>query len=315
MKLQAIEKNSISHYVEYEYQNLSFQEKQEKISKLQNDLENGKLNLEHYLSLVENDKIIGLLRWRIGELGGQKVVSTLGSPSITLPEKRHEAMEIMIRALLELSSEHLAVTKLTLDEERIGHFSPEFFLKFNMALTFQNQGYARDLQNLEPNNSKLELEKIEDTETSLLKAAKLLEIIQGDSFDPTAIEDLDDSVASIEDRVAQGQYLDSIGGASRNYIVKYHSQEIGLLFPRYTHIKERQGGMFCGIIPEFRQKGLGRQVHYLGLEILKEMGALHYRGETFVGNTPMKSIFAANQCILILNSNYWEYQTITTPRI
>lgn len=314
MKLQSIEDSSIPDYIEFEYKNLSFQEKQEKISKTLNDLKIGKLNLEHYLSLVENNQIIGLLRWRIGELDGQKVVETLGSPSIALLEKRHEAMEIMIQALLELSSKHLALTKLTLDEERIGHFSPEFFLKFNLALTFHNQGYSWDLQNLESTNSELELESIEETENSLSKAAKLLEVIQADSFDPTAIEDLDDSLASIEDRIAQGQYLDSIGGAARNYIVKYHNQEIGLLFSRYTHIKERQGGMFCGVIPEFRQKGLGRQVHHLGLESLKEMGALHYRGETFVGNTPMKSIFRANQCLLIPNSNYWEYQTTITAK-
>jgi predicted acetyltransferase len=220
MKLQAIEERSIPDYVEFEHHNLSFQEKQEKISKLLNNLKIGKLNSEQYLSLVENNKIIGLLRWRIGNLDGQKVVETLGSPSIALPEKRLEAMEMMIQLLLELSSKHQALTKLTLDEERIGYISPEFFLRFNL----------------------------------------------------------------------------------------------GLLFPRYTHIKQRQGGMFCGTVPEFRQKGLGRQVHHLGLERLKKMGALHYRGETFVGNTPMKSIFAANQCLFIPNSNYWEYQTISTPK-
>jgi predicted acetyltransferase len=315
MKLHAMEETSIPDYVEFEHSNLSFQEKQERISRLLNNLKIGKLNPEQYLSLVENNIIIGLLRWRVGDLDGQKVVETLGSPSIALPEKRHEAMEVMIQSLLELSSKHMALTKLTLDEELVGNISPEFFLKFNLALTFQNQGYYRDLQSLETSNTTLTLENIEeDNEAVLLSAANLLTAIQADSFDPTAIEDLEDPLATIEDRIAQGQHLESIGGASKNYIVKQHNQEIGLLFPRYTHIKERRGGMFCGIIPEFRQQGLGRQIHYLGLEQLKQMGALHYRGETFADNTPMKSIFAANQCLLIPNSNYWEYQTISAPK-
>jgi predicted acetyltransferase len=314
MKLQAIEERSIPDYVEFEHHNLSLQEKQEKTSRLLNTLKIGKLNPEQYLSLIENDKIIGVLRWRIGNLNGQKVVGTLGSPSIALPEKRFEAMEMMIQLLLDLSSKHQALTKLTLDEQRIGYISPEFFLRFNLGLTFQNQGYFRDLQNLEPSLTALTLESIADTETDSLRAANLLKIIQADSFDPTAIEDLEDPLASIEDRIAQGQSLERMGGGSENYVVKHHDQEIGLLFPRYTHIKERQGGMFCGIVPEFRQKGLGRQIHYLGLERLKQMGALYYRGETFVGNTPMKSIFAANQCLLVPNSNYWEYQTSSTSK-
>jgi hypothetical protein len=67
--------------------------------------------------------------------------------------------------------------------------------------------------------------------------------------------------------------------------------------------------MFCGTVPEFRKQDLGRQIHLLGLQKLKEMGALHYRGETFVGNIPMEHIFLANQCSPIPNSNYWEYVT------
>ncbi len=309
MKVQACNENTIADYVEFRFADLSVEEKQEKTKKLSENLKNGKFDPEKMLCVVENNKIIGKFQWKIDDSDGKKLLSTFGSPNISAPNRQPKVIELIVQTLLDLSAKQSALLRIAFDEELVGFVPPELLAKFNLTLSFQNQGYSCDLQNLEPVDADLRLENITDAEESLSRAAKLLELIQSNSFDPTAVEDLDDPLAVIEERIAQGEYLERIGGAAQNFIVLQNGQEIGLLMPRYTKPKERQGGMFCGIVPEFRKQDLGRQIHQLGLQKLKEMGALHYRGETFVGNIPMEHIFLANQCSLIPNSNYWEYVT------
>jgi predicted acetyltransferase len=309
MNVQICDENTIADYVEFRFQDLSVDEKQEKTKKMLDNLRNRKFDPEKVLCVVENNTIIGIFHWKIDDFDGKKLLSTFGSPNISVPNRRPEMIELIVQTLLDLSAENSASMQVAFDEELVGFVPPESLEKFNLTLAFQNQGYYRDLQNLEPVDMDVTLENIIDSEESLSKAAKLLELIQSNSFNPTAAEDLDDPLGVIEERIAQGEHLKRIGGAAQNFIVHKNNQEIGLLLPRYTHPKERQGGMFCGILPEFRKQDLGRQIHYLGLQKLKEMGALHYRGETFVGNIPMEHIFLANQCSLIPNSNYWEYVT------
>jgi predicted acetyltransferase len=309
MKVQACNENTIADYVEFRFEDLSVEEKQAKTKKMLDNLKSGKFDPEKVLCIVEDEKIIGIIQWKIDNLDDKKLFSTLGSPNISAPNRRPEVIEVIVQTLLDLSAKQTALLRVAFDEELVGYVPPELLAKFNLRLSFQNQGYYRNLQNLEPIDTDLTLESITDSEECLSRAAKLLELIQSNSFDPTAAEDLDDPLGVIEERVAQGEFLESIGGAAQNFIVLQNSQEIGLLMPRYTKPKERQGGMFCGIVPEFRKQDFGRQIHHLGLQKLKEMGALHYRGETFVSNIPMEHIFLVNQCSVIPNSNYWEYVT------
>ncbi len=309
MNVQICDENTIAAYVEFRFQDLSVKEKQEKTEKMLDNLKSGKFDPKKVLCIVENSKIIGIFQWKIDTLGDKKLLSTVGSPNISVPNQRPEVIEVIVQTLLNLSAKNSASMRVAFDEELVGFVLPESPKKFNLRLSFQNQGYGRDLQNLEPLRTDLSLEDITDAEESLSRAAKLLELIQSNSFDPTAAEDLDDPLGVIEERIAQGEFLERIGGAAQNFIVHQNNQEIGLLMPRYTQPKQRQGGMFCGIAPELRKQDLGRQIHHLGLQKLKEMGALRYRGETFVGNIPMERIFLVNQCTLVPNSNYWEYVT------
>jgi predicted acetyltransferase len=309
MRVQACDENTIADYVKFRFQDLSIEEKQEKTNKMSENLRSGKFDPEKTLCVVEKNSIIGIFQWKIDNSDGNKLLSTFGSPHISAPNRRPEVIELIVQTLLDLSAKNSASMRVAFDEELVGFVPPEWLAKFSLRLAFQNQGYYRNLQNLEPLQTDLTLENITDTEESLSRAAKLLELIQSNSFDPTAKEDLDDPLGVMEERIAQGEYLERIGGSAQNYIVHKNNREIGLLMPRYTQPKERQGGMFCGIVPKFRKQDLGRQIHHLGLQKLKEMGALKYRGETFVGNIPMEHIFLANQCSPIPNSNYWEYVT------
>jgi predicted acetyltransferase len=309
MRIQTCDENTIADYIDFKFEDLSTKEKQEKTQKMLDNLRIGKFDPEKILCVFENSKIIGIFQWKIDTVNGQKQLSTFGSPHISAPNRQHEVIELMVQTLLDLSAKYSASLRVAFDEEMVGFVPPELLAKFNLTLVFQNQDYYRNLQNLEPVDTDLTLESISDAEESLSRAAKLLELIQSNSFDPTAAEDLDDPLGVIEERIAQGDFLERIGGAAQDFIVLQNKREIGLLMPRYTQPKEREGGMFCGIAPEFRKQDLGRQIHHLGLQKLREMGALHYRGETFVGNIPMEHIFLANQCSLILNSNYWEYVT------
>jgi predicted acetyltransferase len=300
MNVQICDENIIADYVEFRFRDLNTEQKQEKMQKMSKNLRNGKFDPKKVLCVVEKNSIIGIFQWKIDDFDGKKLLSTFGSPNISAPNRRLEVIDLIVQTLLDLSAKNSASMHVAFDEELVGFVPPEWLAKFNLRLS---------LQNLEPLHTDLTLESITDVEESLSRAAKLLELIQSNSFDPTAAEDLDDPLGVIEERIAQGEYLEQIGGVAQNFIVLQNNQEIGLLMPRYTQPKERRGGMFCGISPKFRKQDFGRQIHYLGLQKLKEMGALQYRGETFVGNIPMEHIFLANQCSLIPNSNYWEYVT------
>lgn len=309
MNLQPLDENTLLGYIAFQFPQISLQEQQEKIKKISENLASERLIPEQYLLFVDENKVCGLLRWHFQNRGDQKILETLGSPSISLDSKKPEAIELAIETLVTIAARESAVLKLTFDEAQFGNIPDHLVPKFNLALTFQSQGYGRDLRNLEPGKSVLTLENFGAEENDLQQAANLLEKIQANSFDPTASEDLDDPLAVLEERIAQGERLAATGGAAENYLVAYQGQHVGLLLPRYSHPLEKRGGMFLGLIPETRGQGLGCELHYLGLTRLKEMGVAYYWGETFEGNSPMKRIFLTNGCSVIPGANYWEYMT------
>lgn len=53
---------------------------------------------------------------------------------------------------------------------------------------------------------------------------------------------------------------------------------------------------YIGVIPERRDKGLGREVHRHGLAMLVAQGCRLYEGGTDVANRPMQRLFLANGC-------------------
>jgi hypothetical protein len=199
MKVQICDENTIADYVEFRFQDLSVDEKLEKIQKMSDNLRNGKLDPEKVLCVFEKNTIIGIFQWKIEDSDGNKLLSTFGSPHISVPNRRPEVIELIVQTLLDLSTKYSASLRVSFDEELVGFVPPELLAKFNLTLAFHNQGYCRNLQNLESVDTDLRLESITDAEESLSRAAKLLELIQSNSFDPTAVEDLDDPLGVIEE--------------------------------------------------------------------------------------------------------------------
>ncbi len=54
--------------------------------------------------------------------------------------------------------------------------------------------------------------------------------------------------------------------------------------------------MSIGIVPGYRQRGLGKVLHAKGLEILSKQGATEYVGSTDLENPAMIRIFESNGC-------------------
>jgi hypothetical protein len=307
MNLQPLSENNLPQYVAFQFPQIGVEERQSKIKKISENLKSGRLIPEQYLLFVDDHEICGLLRWRYQDRDSQQMLETLGTPSITPDSRKPEAIQLALETLAGIADRESLRLKLTLDEAQFGSICDDLISKFRLTLTFQSRGYGRDLTNLKPRESALSLQPIGVEKRDLQTAAGVLATVQAHSLDPTASEDLDDPLAVLEERIANGERLASIGGASENYLAFYEMTPVGLLMPSHTHPLEKRGGMFLGLVPQARGRGLGLELHYQGLLKLQAMGAEHYRGETFEGNTPMKRIFFANGCTVIPGSNYWEY--------
>lgn len=84
------------------------------------------------------------------------------------------------------------------------------------------------------------------------------------------------------------------------YVIFYENQPIGVTMPHIEQGTQDEGRLFYfGIIPTFRNKGWGRYLHSISLDLLRKMGATYYIGATGQQNLPMQRIFKANDCELI----------------
>ncbi len=62
---------------------------------------------------------------------------------------------------------------------------------------------------------------------------------------------------------------------------------------------------YMGILPEFRGRGYGRQVHRRGLRTLRAMGGLTYHGGTARNNVPMRRLFESSGCVVLRHLEEW----------
>ncbi|MGE7918291.1 GNAT family N-acetyltransferase [Viridibacillus sp. NPDC093762] len=86
------------------------------------------------------------------------------------------------------------------------------------------------------------------------------------------------------------------------YIV--NNEPVGVVFPHIEPNTDKEGRIFwIGIHPDFLGKGLGKNLHLIGLHRLKdEFKAKSYLGLTQVDNTQMRNIMVSNGCIQNENS-------------
>ncbi len=73
----------------------------------------------------------------------------------------------------------------------------------------------------------------------------------------------------------------------------------GVVLPHLEPDTDREGRMFwIGMHPDFIGKGLGKNLHLIGLHRLqKEWKAKTYLGSTEINNVPMRNIMVSNGCV------------------
>jgi ribosomal protein S18 acetylase RimI-like enzyme len=67
---------------------------------------------------------------------------------------------------------------------------------------------------------------------------------------------------------------------------------------------------YMGVLPEFRGRGYGREVHRHGLRTLRAMGGLTYHGGTARDNVPMRRLFESSGCAILRLLEEWKLSTM-----
>lgn len=65
---------------------------------------------------------------------------------------------------------------------------------------------------------------------------------------------------------------------------------------------------YMGLLPEYRNQGLGKWVHRHGFEIMRSQGGELYHGGTNAENTPMLKLFLSHGCLEYRKMQEWIYQ-------
>jgi len=71
---------------------------------------------------------------------------------------------------------------------------------------------------------------------------------------------------------------------------------------------------YMGLVPEARGKGLGREVHLHGIQMLREQGGTLYHGGTARENTAMIHLFQTHGCIESAAMMEWEWHDVSETR-
>lgn len=82
-------------------------------------------------------------------------------------------------------------------------------------------------------------------------------------------------------------------------IYKVNNEPVGVVFPHLEPDKDKEGRIFwIGIHPKFRGKGLGKNLHLIGLYRLQnDFKAKSYVGATQINNYSMRKIMIYNGCV------------------
>lgn len=83
------------------------------------------------------------------------------------------------------------------------------------------------------------------------------------------------------------------------YIFRKSGEPIGLSIPIIEQGTVDEGRLFYfGVVPEWRGKGYGTELHQISLQLLNSIGATKYVGSTDEANRHMIGIFERNGCVL-----------------
>lgn len=83
------------------------------------------------------------------------------------------------------------------------------------------------------------------------------------------------------------------------YIFRKSDEPIGLSIPIIEQGTDDEGRLFYfGVVPEWRGKGYGTELHRISMQLLKSIGATKYVGSTDEANRHMIGIFERNGCEL-----------------
>ena len=85
---------------------------------------------------------------------------------------------------------------------------------------------------------------------------------------------------------------------NQNWFIAFElDSPIGLLLPQAFDDDTYEGSIFyIGILPQYRNQGLGKILHAKGLSKLKLLGCNNYVGSTDVSNQSMLKVFDHNHC-------------------
>ncbi|MCO4781665.1 MAG: GNAT family N-acetyltransferase [Candidatus Cloacimonetes bacterium] len=67
---------------------------------------------------------------------------------------------------------------------------------------------------------------------------------------------------------------------------------------------------YLGIIPKYRKRGLGKDLHKYGLSCLYKQGTRDYHGGTLETNAAMQRVFQINSCELYRYLEVWFYKSV-----
>lgn len=71
------------------------------------------------------------------------------------------------------------------------------------------------------------------------------------------------------------------------------------------------GITYMAMLPEFRNKGLGKWVHRHGFSMMRDQGGITYQGGTSEDNTPMLKLFSNHGCEINRRMEEWIYHKHT----
>ncbi|MBY7142016.1 GNAT family N-acetyltransferase [Virgibacillus sp. NKC19-3] len=104
---------------------------------------------------------------------------------------------------------------------------------------------------------------------------------------------------------AKDQFLlsleDELGTNWRNHCFYFTKNEtfIGICIPHIEMGTKSEGRLFYfGVVPEWRKKGFGTELHKIALRLLHQQEATYYVGCTDISNVHMMQIFKQNGCVL-----------------
>ncbi len=185
------------------------------------------------------------------------------------------------------------------------HQAQWFIERGEFALIHTNFVFENDLKNLEEVTMDLTLKKL-DEQNQALFTETYYEASKGDP--KIDLEGLNPQQFLDKDKQEIGEAWDD----ELVHLVYQKDKLMGVLNLRteiHPQTKMKEGAInYIGLLPTYRNKGIGQQLHLFALHRLKALGCENYFGGTEAENASMLKVFEKNQCRLVEKQG--EYQIV-----